>query len=94
MQFVGEISTQGCHKNSKSKFQEIPGEFDNFFYEKLQQNILKREWIPLKLCKLDSFSKKFPALLNIILTFTLESTLTGLFSTQIQSGMYTENNNN
>ena len=47
------------------------------------------------LCKLDSFSKKFSALLNIILTkFTLENTLTRLFSIQIQSGMYAENNNN
>ena len=86
---------QGCHTNSKSKFQEIPGNFDNFFQKKLQQNILKSEWLPLKLCKLDSFSKKFSAPLNIILTtFTLESTLTGLFSAQIQSVMYTENNNN
>ena len=45
--------------------------------------------------QVDSFSKKFSAPLNIILTtFTLEYTLTGLFSTQIQSGMYTQNNNN
>ena len=49
----------------------------------------------LKNLQVYSFSEKFPAPLNIILTtFTLESTLTGLFSTQIQSGMYTENNNN
>ena len=95
IQIVFFVCVHGCHTNSKSKFQEIPGDFDNFFQEKLQQNILKSEWLPLKLCKLDSFSKKFSAPLNIILTtFTLESTLTGLFSTQIQSGMYTENNNN
>ena len=74
---------------------KIPGDFDYFFQEQLQQNILKSEWLNLKLCKLDSFSKKFSAPLNIILaTFTLESTLTGLFSTQVQSGMYTENINN
>ena len=73
IQIVFFVCVHGCHTNSKSKFQEIPGDFDNFFQEKLQQNILKSEWLPLKLCKLDSFSKKFSAPLNIILTtFTFE----------------------
>ena len=33
----------GLPHKFKSKFQEIPGDFDNFFQEKLQQNILKSE---------------------------------------------------
>ena len=49
----------------------------------------------LKTLQVEFIFKEFSAPLNIILTtFTLECTLTELFSTQTQSGMYTDNNNN
>ena len=41
MTFHYRVATLIQNKNS-STFQEIPGDFGNFFKKKLQQNILKR----------------------------------------------------